>query len=243
MYRTLQIEDVDAALRLSNAAGWNQTAADWQRMLLLEPDGCFAIDCEGRLAATATCIRYGEDIAWIGMVLTDPPFQRRGFARTLVKAALKHASGVRSVMLDASDEGRPLYLSLGFRDDQPVERWHREAPAGRALPLDREAFGADRSHVLRALSTGNCRPGTRARYLGPCIAPDAEIARFIIANCLATATSEPWFWDLLPRNVLAVNLARELGFTPVRRLTRMIFGEAPQRRDEWVYAIAGFEFG
>ena len=39
MIRTLSILDVPQALELSLAAGWNQTMRDWQRVLLLEPEG------------------------------------------------------------------------------------------------------------------------------------------------------------------------------------------------------------
>lgn len=262
MYRTLRAADLEAALALSTAAGWNQVAADWERILQLEPEGCFVVEAEGRIAATATAIRYGRELAWIGMVLTDPAFRRRGFATMLLQAAIRHASSVRGIMLDATDQGRPLYASLGFRDDQPIERWQREGIAGEAIPpgepvaipieLDREAFGADRSHLLPLLSEGGSasregyglrRPGLRARYLGPCVARDTASARAAIVSCLEAAPGEPWYWDLLPRNAEAVALARGLGFVPARRLTRMVLGEIPQRRDDLVYAVAGLEYG
>ena len=56
--------------------------------------------------------------------------------------------------------------------------------------------------------------------------------------------AEPVFWDLLPDNSEALRLARALGFTPLRRLVRMVLGEPPRAgRREWVYAGAGFEYG
>jgi hypothetical protein len=60
---------------------------------------------------------------------------------------------------------------------------------------------------------------------------------------LSTAPAEPWFWDLLPANAAAVELATEFGFAPVRRLVRMVRGERLRGDDTMVYAIAGFEFG
>ena len=33
--------DVEAAVGLSSNAGWNQTSADWLRLLAYQTDGCF----------------------------------------------------------------------------------------------------------------------------------------------------------------------------------------------------------
>ncbi len=53
----------------------------------------------------------------------------------------------------------------------------------------------------------------------------------------------PMFWDLPEENQAAVELARELGFNPVRRLKRMARGEAPTESLGLVYALSGFETG
>jgi GNAT superfamily N-acetyltransferase len=256
--------DVPAAFQLAFAAGWNQTEDDWRRLLLLEPDGCFGIEEGGRLVATATLLCHGREVAWLGMVLTHPDYRRRGFARRLVEEtlALANARGIPSVKLDASDAGRPLYLDIGFRDEQPIERWRREPGPLKVAPcsfsigpadaaLDAEAFGADRSRFLAALGPVSCfssgfvlhRNGSRARHLGPCVARDGTEAARAIDSIVASCATEPWFWDLLPAHTEAVEIARGLGFAPVRRLTRMLRGAAIRTDDRLVYAIAGFEAG
>src|SRR5207245_1664402 len=88
--RLLRPTDVPQAMRLKEAAGWNQTEDDWRRMLDLEPEGCFGIEQEGRLVATTTTICYGSRLAWIGMVLTDPEFRGRGLASRLMRRALEY---------------------------------------------------------------------------------------------------------------------------------------------------------
>lgn len=256
--RLLTAADVEAALELSTAAGWNQTAADWRRLIELEPHGCFGLDCDGRLAATATMLCFEKALAWIGMVLTHRDYLRRGFARALMGAAIDEARarGIRTLKLDATDQGRPLYASLGFIDEQPVERW--SSPGGIALAnsdpvegipweLDREAFGADRSRFIAALGPAAAaspagylmmRPGMRARYVGPVVAADPGVL------CLERAASPaPFFWDLLPSNPRARALAGSLGFAPVRHLVRMRLGPSLETRDDLVFAIAGFEAG
>jgi GNAT superfamily N-acetyltransferase len=256
--RLLTVRDVEAATTLSTAAGWNQTTEDWQRLIELEPRGCFGIDCDAVLAATATLLCFDTTLAWIGMVLTHRDYMRRGFARALMQAAIDEARarGVRTIKLDATDQGHPLYASLGFIDEQPVERWRLEGSvrltadaATGEIPwaLDREAFGADRSRFIRALGAPEIagesgyammRPGVRAAYLGPVVTNDATRMR-IDRQGGEGAT----FWDLLPANQAARALAAGSGFEPVRHLVRMRLGPPVQSRDDLVFAIAGFEAG
>ena len=51
-------------------------------------------------------------------VYTDSAFRRRGIARQLVSMLIDIAwrKGVTEISLDATEAGRPLYLSMGFRD-------------------------------------------------------------------------------------------------------------------------------
>jgi GNAT superfamily N-acetyltransferase len=176
--RLLVPDDMPGLIRLKDAAGWNQTEQDWLNVMRLAPDGCFGLDHEGRLAASATAMCFGDKLAWIGMVLTDPELRGRGFARSLMEHSIGYLEGRRIewIKLDATAMGRPLYLKLGFVDECPVERWRRppEAPpftGGKPLgsngeeaaaaasatlwslllKLDREATGADRSALLDTL--------------------------------------------------------------------------------------------
>jgi len=107
--RLLFESDIPAAMRLKEAAGWNQTEADWGRLLKLEPNGCFAAVENGQLVGTTTTTTYKEDLAWIGMVLVDPQHRRRGIATLLVETALAYLDGkVGVIKLDATAEGSPV---------------------------------------------------------------------------------------------------------------------------------------
>jgi GNAT superfamily N-acetyltransferase len=157
--------DLDGALRLSTEAGWNQLAADWQRLVDITPDGCIAGRLDGRLVATATVSSYGDDAHWIGMVLVDQECRGRGFGTAILEEAVRQATarGSEAVGLDATDLGRPLYLKQGLVDVMPIDRWGGSlrvppeepvlevlghATLDAVLALDRTACGADRSRLI-----------------------------------------------------------------------------------------------
>lgn len=53
----------------------------------------------------------------------------------------------------------------------------------------------------------------------------------------------PGYWDVPAANPSALDLAESLGFEPVRRLMRMRRGPAVAERPEFIFALAGFEYG
>ena len=267
--RTLTFDDVPSAMELSIAANWNQTFDDWQRLIRLSPDGCRCIESEGEIAATATRFDYGNRLAWIGMVLTRPENRHRGYARRLMEDVIAGAEndGIRTLKLDATDQGRPLYGSLGFVVENTIERWERQGEVSASmlaasvcrfpeelLALDAKAFGVSREELLQNLSASNdceftssgyvlSRAGRVARYLGPCVSVSANDAQSLISARLNAFPGCAWYWDLLTTNAEAVRCAQELGFKRSRVLWRMRRGEAIRNEDSSVYAIAGFELG
>ena len=253
--RPMQAEDIEGAMRLKSIANWNQTRLDWERLLRLEPDGCFVDEREGVVAGTTTALRHGTELAWIGMVLVLPEFRRKRIATELMRHALAWLgdSGNAVTGLDATSMGHPLYRMLGFRDVEWIERWER--PPGRSgmeagretsgrlpdcvLALDRKACGYDRSALIRDLSSDpsvECvqsdsgyafgRPGSAAWYAGPCMASSEGEAETLLRRLLAPHAGDRVFWDLLPASEPARRLAFRLGFRPARRLMRMLRKDA-----------------
>jgi GNAT superfamily N-acetyltransferase len=257
--RHLRAEDVAAACEISAAVGWNQTPADWRRMLALDAPGCLCVEADGRVVSTATALRYGRDVAWVGMVLTLPEYRGRGYVKQLLGRLHEwlDEEGVACARLDATDMGRPVYEKMGYVAEHPVERWRREPsaawPATAGLPPARaygwqgqllDLLAADgESAGLDDVNIAYARPGRVAAYFGPCLAAGGEPARGLLAWFLARHAAEPCFWDLAPDHP-AAGLAAELGFKPVRRLLRMRRGGAPARAvPANCWALAGFEYG
>jgi len=173
--RPLTFDDLPEALRLSRGEGWNQTEADWRRMIELDPGGALAVDADdGTLAGTLTAVRHGPSLGWIGMMLVDPRQRRKGIATALMNAGVAHlrALGVPTVKLDATEAGREVYRRMGFVDECAVTRctaefgqFHEqelvratslmlEADLEAAVAFDAEVSGVDRSNLLRLLQRG-----------------------------------------------------------------------------------------
>jgi GNAT superfamily N-acetyltransferase len=148
--RRMTAADIPLGMRLKEQAGWNQTEADWQRFLAMEPKGCFVAEYNDEPVGTTTTCIFGK-VAWIAMVLVDERMRGRGIGKALMKYALAFldAVGVRSVRLDATSLGRPLYEKLGFRPQYELSRFVGVLPGGDRVALIRRARPEDWSALIR----------------------------------------------------------------------------------------------
>jgi GNAT superfamily N-acetyltransferase len=129
--------DVPLGLRLREQAGWNQTEADWRHFLALQPDGCFVAELDGAAAGTAVALVFGP-VAWVAMVLVDEALRGRGIGTALMRHALDFLDrrAVRTVRLDATPLGRPLYEKLGFVAEYTLLRYAGALPVIVPRPAD-----------------------------------------------------------------------------------------------------------
>ena len=161
------------AMALSRAANWNQNEADWRMMLRLGKGfGLSAAD--GSLIASIVVLPYGDQFAWMSMVLVSPLHRRRGYASRMLRRALGYLQerGLVAV-LDATPAGHEVYVQEGLRDAwgfrryslaaaRPVTGWQDVSGLKlrhlmpddwpQILALDLPAFGASREALLRALA-------------------------------------------------------------------------------------------
>ncbi|GGJ38366.1 acetyltransferase [Neoroseomonas lacus] len=262
--------DLPRAAALSRLIGWNQVERDWS--LFLREGAALAID-DGQeaLVATAAFIRYGEDLAWISMVLVRPDQRRRGYATALMRWAVESLCGTSCAALDATPAGQPVYRQLGFRELWGFARWSLPHPLPSApgvrrlrdsdwpavLALDTAAFGAPRAALLHDVAArlpqaafiaedgsgfAIARDGARGPQIGPVVAADDITARGLIA---AARNALPGSAVLdLPnaRPGLADWLSRR-GGEVLRPFTRMALGDDTPGEPALIAAVAGPEFG
>jgi len=216
-FRPLTEADIPFAMRLKDAAGWNQTETDWRRYIALEPEGCFLALDEGEPAGTVTTVTYGRRLGWIGMVLVHPERRRKGIGTALMGRAIDYlrSAGIDTIALDATAEGKPVYQRLGFSDDYEVVRYAGTAPRaepGRSLEwddisdlcrFDARCFGANRSRVVRLLFA-DCRNTSFV------VRSDGNVAGYIMArpgtyawNIGPWVSQDPQIAELLFRHVCA----------------------------------------
>ncbi len=164
--RTMTLEDIPEAMRLKDAAGWNQTTTDWARFLSASPEGCFVAEYRGDVIGTSATIIYEGRFAWIGMVIVDKQYRGQGIGIALLERAVRFLDSQRvpTMKLDATPQGKPLYEKFGFISEYDIERWMLNRTVKEhamengsisiedILLIDREIFGANRSGLLRSLA-------------------------------------------------------------------------------------------
>lgn len=262
-FRDATLADLPRATALSAGAGWNQNAADWALFLR---HGAVRVLDDGDpacLAASAAVLPYGRDLAWVSMVLVRPDRRREGLATALLRKALEQLSGTRSVALDATPEGAPVYAKLGFVPVFGFSRWRLGAalqgvadcaPLDAVLAADEVAFGADRGFVLRdfaqrlpqgVLEGGGfalARDGRMAPQIGPVIAR-SEAAALALIGAASRAIGTPALLDLRDDAEGIAAALRASGATKLRPFTRMLRGAALPGDATRIFAVAGPEFG
>ena len=228
--------DIDPAVAAILADDWGDRRT-WFEFAVAH-EGCHvfvADDGAGGIAGTGVATVNGG-VGWIGTIWVAPTHRGQGLGRALTEAPIEaaEAAGCRTLVLVATERGRPLYERLGFE----VQAWYRtfEAPglAGVAgtdldrvaddrirpfrtddLPamvaLDRVATGEDRSSVLAALAEP---AGTRV------LDDRGEVRGFMVrAPWGGGATVAP---D--PADARAILTARRLAYAPDRRVRCGILG-------------------
>lgn len=270
---TLSLEDLSAALKLSNEPGWNQTAADWA--IFIEHGMVFGLKEGRKLIATAAILPYAA-FGFISMVLVTQRWRKRGLATQLLEQAIA-ALAARGLVpvLDATPAGTIVYARRGFRPIFDLCRWERPGPSSVSAPelrtptravgmneldalavLDHEAFGSDRCFLLQAflqrartrtlLSDGGfvmTREGHRAVQLGPLVA-DSEAAAIDLLAAAVPRLDGPVFLDVVERWSELRHWLEANGFRRQRPFQRMILGgEIVFGQDGRLMVTAGPEFG
>jgi GNAT superfamily N-acetyltransferase len=167
-------DDCDAVGEMTAAGGWGDRREFFR--MTLGMSGCRPIMAvsDGRPIGTGLASIHG-DAGWIGVIFVTPELRGRGIGRALTVAVcdILEGAGCRSLVLVATDLGRPVYDRLGFREQT---RYHMHPadpldaapapPRGASLrpirssdidaiaALDRRVTGEDRRPLIEAHAAG-----------------------------------------------------------------------------------------
>lgn len=130
---------------------------------------------------------------WIGAIFVDPGARRHGIGRAITDRVIAdlNEAGCETLLLVASNEGRPLYERLGFELQTSYATLEAPGALGTVAPnLDPgvRAFDSDDEPSMAALdrgATGEAREHLLSRFASPAsasvlIGPDGELDAFTV---------------------------------------------------------------
>ncbi len=225
--RPMQTGDIDFAVELAAAEGWQSENHDVFRAFLYhDPKGCFIAEIKGRPAGLSIATSY-QKTGYFGELIVLPEHRGKGIGGALLRAAMTYLQerGMTSIVLDAVPEAVSLYERHGFKkvcaslrfygrlegaEDSRV-RAMRKWDLAPVCELDRQYFGEDREFFLKWIS-----------FLGPDFAKvlslDDQIVGFITGRYSVNGIRiGPWITppDLENPGALLLSLATEVLHDPL----------------------------
>jgi GNAT superfamily N-acetyltransferase len=171
MIRPMLPDDVAAAADAVRRGDWGDREAFFRfatghpncRPILAERDG--------EIVGTGVATVSGQ-VGWVGAIWVAPAVRRRGLGRAITEAVIEEleGSGCRTLVLVATEAGRPVYERLGFEvlthdhvlvasgcgaertrsvADPSVRQFVPTVDLDAAAALDGWATGEDRRHILK----------------------------------------------------------------------------------------------
>ncbi|HEY4098900.1 MAG TPA: GNAT family N-acetyltransferase [Baekduia sp.] len=153
--------EVPLAIEVLRRAGFGTQVARLLEYPRRSPDGAILVaEGEGGGVSGVACVAAFATSGWIGALGVTPEARHRGVGTALTEASVRwlRARGARTVMLYATEAGRPVYERLGFVAEERAVAWRGVSGAAPPAQLQRLAE-ADRGRLrtLDHLTTGERR--------------------------------------------------------------------------------------
>jgi GNAT superfamily N-acetyltransferase len=263
--------DLEATVALMRDGGWGDRRIQLDFVRGLPEARILVADDGGPLVANGLGSKHG-DTGWIGLIFVAPDQRGRGLgaAITSAVAADLKARGCSTLLLIATEMGRPVYERLGFAAETVYQEWagppltepptdprlRRATPAD--LPamasLDRDATGENRRAILERLLPGSWAldeggvlhgfvsptPWGRAVVIAPEPADGAVL--FDLRRSLAPPGEEVRV-TLPERNVSGVTYMKEAGFHQLGTQPRMRRGAPVNWNPSAIWGISSSGLG
>jgi GNAT superfamily N-acetyltransferase len=223
----------------------------------------------GSVVGVACCAAFATT-GWIGALGVSPEARRGGLGTALTEAAVRwlRNRGAATVLLYATEAGRPVYERLGFVAEERAIAWRgvagaappldlqrlADADRGRLRALDLEVTGERREAVLDAIHplAGVAAPGGPSGMTGWAIASPWGAGTAIAAlrpetgvALMAAATSGPAAGTLIvpDGNLAAGDALRAWRFVRLNDALRMRLGPAVRWHPERQFGLFNLFWG
>ncbi|MBH0168273.1 GNAT family N-acetyltransferase [Fictibacillus sp. 18YEL24] len=114
--------DVSSLIELSSSVGWDYDENEIKT--ILSSGKIYGHkNPEGKIVSCAAIIPYDTNLASIGMVIVHSDYRGTGLGKEVTQQCIASVSKETSIMLISTDEGKPLYESLGFRTVDVVHKF------------------------------------------------------------------------------------------------------------------------
>lgn len=273
--RPVRDDELDSTVAVLRAAGLGSTVG---RLLELPRSSSrgevlCALD-GGQVIGGAATACFGTT-GWIGALGVAPGARRRGIGTTLAEASVAwlRDAGAQTVMLYATDAGRPIYTRLGFATEGQAHAWRDAAPPRGRMPagvravaagdlaevrrLDAAATGEDRSLVLDRLDPPPEGSGLvferdgrvtgsalRSPWgLGPSVVAEDADAGLTLVAALRREGRTPLTVSLPDGNAAGGRAMRAWGLRPINHATRMRLGPPVVYAPERVFGLFNLFWG
>jgi GNAT superfamily N-acetyltransferase len=170
LIRAMTAADVGPAAEMIRQGEWGDRSVFLSWAVAFPPSHVFVAEDADRIVGTGIGTANGP-VGWVGTIFVAPDRRREGLGDALTRTVIDdlEGRGCRTLVLTATDAGRPLYERLGFdvqmpqlfftaaslppneADDGVIPFGPTMLPA--IIALDRLATGEDRSAVLARLAS------------------------------------------------------------------------------------------
>lgn len=229
--RPMTPADADPAAAVVLAGGWGDRGLFFRYVTAAPACRPLVAVANGEIVGTGVATANGP-VGWVGTIFVAPDRRGHGLGRALTQAVVDalEAAGCRTLVLVATEQGRPMYERMGFEVQTtyrtleapglpsagpPDDRIRPFRPSDLAAmaDLDRAATGEVRRHLLEAFATEES-----ARCL---VRPDGALGGFVVrAPWGGGATVAPDADD-----AIAILEARRRAAGPERRVRAGVLAE------------------
>ncbi len=142
MIRTMTGADVAAATSVGAEVGWPGRARRFEFYVRQPLCGAVVAEAEGRVVG-AGFGTLNREVGWIGMVCVRPGHQGGGIGTAITARIvdLLKRRGSRTLVLTATEPGRPLYEKIGFSTETHYHGF--EGPGSGGVPCAPNCDGSD----------------------------------------------------------------------------------------------------